>query len=849
MAPDTETPTEASVGKNLYPAAPLHYVQIGPHLSGDYKFGYDTGKGPLGQSFREEIRLADGTISGTYGVVDELGHRRVVHYSAGKSSQRERIPKRISDSVTSSPPRRTSEHIIDSVSQNSRYVENLDTNLVPPPRYTSPMASLELIDRLVPKTSTTPVYRNAEESMQRMSIVAPFNNIQGARNKVSVASSNVRAARNNVDSERNNARDAFRGVHYVSSSFRGARNVAYDSRNYINGARNNINDARNDVHDVQSLLPALQSQIKNIRSSQDYYQASNVRDSTSNAATKSLSELTHRRPINRNQRKIEIPETKIEDRSYDTASALRDIKRPKTYVFFCSESTVQVRIYIFHGFAVICPFRIENEWKKGEKVVSHDMPQWHSIRLVRNTNILVVNAIKRSLFGSSNLSLLCGHCGEDQGFEMLCLVISFVFLPSIFGQQERFSKHKETQIYSQHNQEAPKHSLYQYSSIGSFSGSTEDERFTPVVFSSKNYIAQNGHGAKFPGIRTFEDKNVKFQSLSDFKSIPSQSNKFSGVRTFEDKNVKFQSLSDLTPIPSQNSHPSPNNVIESGKVHKFREENELEVPRINSHQPLQNKHVENYEFNKFQHENVIDTRPRINNVQKLDQQTNRFEVVNDVSTRHNINKFSGQKNYDEKVIHDRFQKQRESNFNEVSTMRDLEERQRFETHQKLRSLVELPKKERQRELEDFQERPRESRYPDVQKRPVRPMSQPASPRQRRPKISRNRMREGRRLALPEVRRGPKVVKYIADTNGFAIREDLLKPLQDTIDRTHHQESRRKIVMTNAGPRHGSRVVTSAIRVAGQSGKFLPQIFDMKSRKKNLSVDRLAKVVGAREVVI
>ncbi|GFT87424.1 uncharacterized protein TNCV_4050701 [Trichonephila clavipes] len=70
----------------LYPAAPLHYVNIGHKLDGDYKFGYDTGRGPLGQSFREEIRLADGTISiRTYGVVDELGHKRLVHFSAGKT--------------------------------------------------------------------------------------------------------------------------------------------------------------------------------------------------------------------------------------------------------------------------------------------------------------------------------------------------------------------------------------------------------------------------------------------------------------------------------------------------------------------------------------------------------------------------------------------------------------------------------------------------------------------------------------------------------------------------------------------------------------------------------------------
>lgn len=48
----------------FYEAAPLHYVNIRSKLAGDYKFAYDTGKGPMGQSFREETRLADGTVKG-----------------------------------------------------------------------------------------------------------------------------------------------------------------------------------------------------------------------------------------------------------------------------------------------------------------------------------------------------------------------------------------------------------------------------------------------------------------------------------------------------------------------------------------------------------------------------------------------------------------------------------------------------------------------------------------------------------------------------------------------------------------------------------------------------------------
>ncbi|RWS22756.1 hypothetical protein B4U80_09261, partial [Leptotrombidium deliense] len=47
-------------------------------------FGYDTGKGPSGQSFREETRLPDGTVMGAYGYLDEHGKQRIVKYTAGK---------------------------------------------------------------------------------------------------------------------------------------------------------------------------------------------------------------------------------------------------------------------------------------------------------------------------------------------------------------------------------------------------------------------------------------------------------------------------------------------------------------------------------------------------------------------------------------------------------------------------------------------------------------------------------------------------------------------------------------------------------------------------------------------
>jgi hypothetical protein len=48
-----------------------------------YQFGYDTGKGPSGQSFREETRLPDGTVKGQYGYLDAQNRMRIVKYTAG----------------------------------------------------------------------------------------------------------------------------------------------------------------------------------------------------------------------------------------------------------------------------------------------------------------------------------------------------------------------------------------------------------------------------------------------------------------------------------------------------------------------------------------------------------------------------------------------------------------------------------------------------------------------------------------------------------------------------------------------------------------------------------------------
>ncbi|XP_018495730.1 altered inheritance of mitochondria protein 3 [Galendromus occidentalis] len=68
-----------------HPPAPVHYVSIGQKLEGDYKFGYETGKGSNGdESFRSETRDADGTVRGSYGYVDSNGKQITVHYEAGR---------------------------------------------------------------------------------------------------------------------------------------------------------------------------------------------------------------------------------------------------------------------------------------------------------------------------------------------------------------------------------------------------------------------------------------------------------------------------------------------------------------------------------------------------------------------------------------------------------------------------------------------------------------------------------------------------------------------------------------------------------------------------------------------
>ncbi|GBL75528.1 hypothetical protein AVEN_154874-1 [Araneus ventricosus] len=161
--PSSTKPTQPTTMKNVYQAAPLHYVNIGRKLDGDYKFGYDTGKGPSGQSFREEIRLADGTISGTYGVVDELGHKRVVHFSAGKAGL---LPQ---EEPTSKPTKNPSSTFT-TPSVGKPYLNTIARH------FTSPLASFNLANYLHLKT-TAPTSSRSTPTQQN-NIAAPRQSTQ-----------------------------------------------------------------------------------------------------------------------------------------------------------------------------------------------------------------------------------------------------------------------------------------------------------------------------------------------------------------------------------------------------------------------------------------------------------------------------------------------------------------------------------------------------------------------------------------------------------------------------------------------------------------------------------------------
>lgn len=67
------------------PAA-VQFANVGAAPGGEYQFGFHTGNQPGAKdnSFREEVRLPDGTVKGAYGYVDANGKQRIVRYTAGK---------------------------------------------------------------------------------------------------------------------------------------------------------------------------------------------------------------------------------------------------------------------------------------------------------------------------------------------------------------------------------------------------------------------------------------------------------------------------------------------------------------------------------------------------------------------------------------------------------------------------------------------------------------------------------------------------------------------------------------------------------------------------------------------
>ncbi|GIY22563.1 uncharacterized protein CDAR_269991 [Caerostris darwini] len=277
----------------------------------------------------------------------------------------------------------------------------------------------------------------------------------------------------------------------------------------------------------------------------------------------------------------------------------------------------------------------------------------------------------------------------------------------------------------------------------------------------------------------------------------------------------------------------------------------------------------------------------------------KFRETRDYEDRQRINKFPEGREFesrqsDEKIpgLRDFEGRQMEERF--PGGPKEYMGRQRNDKYQAAGNFEQRERNDKFQSLKDFEVRRRIDKFQGPrdleQHRTIRyeegfrglPMNEPEKPsrpgkpwhsshfsehrgRQRRPRTfsasrrtRENLLADGKRPFVAEIKRSPRIVKYIADKNGFAIREDLIKPLQETIDRTR-QESRRRIVTASAAglPQSSlSQVVTSAIRVAGQSngngeGKFLPQIFDLSVGKRpgHLDIDKLAYSLGAKELIL
>ncbi|XP_049767097.1 cuticle protein 18.6-like [Schistocerca cancellata] len=80
------------------------YHEVEPHGPGTYAWGYDVEDAATGNThFRQEERHANGTVTGSYGLLQPDGVVRVVHYVADDAGYRSRTEYRQTRSRTSLP--------------------------------------------------------------------------------------------------------------------------------------------------------------------------------------------------------------------------------------------------------------------------------------------------------------------------------------------------------------------------------------------------------------------------------------------------------------------------------------------------------------------------------------------------------------------------------------------------------------------------------------------------------------------------------------------------------------------------------------------------------------------------
>ncbi|GFR03168.1 uncharacterized protein TNCT_305181 [Trichonephila clavata] len=388
----------------------------------------------------------------------------------------------------------------------------------------------------------------------------------------------------------------------------------------------------------------------------------------------------------------------------------------------------------------------------------------------------------------------------------LGLILLGTFLSLSEQYEDTFSKRIEPHNnFLQFNSIAQEPTHFQYSSFGSQSSSAESNQISPEPFIRRPPFLsyQNSIDDKFREPRDFEDRQ--------------RINKFHETREFESRqsDEKIQGL--------------------DGRMNddKFQGTREF-MGRQRSDKLQGTQHFEPRERNEnFQGAQNFDLRERNDKFQRIQNfeprdRNDKFQEIKDSGMRRRTDKFQGSRD---------MVPQRNMRYEEGFRGIPSSESGKFNR---------LSKPWHSSHFSDHRGRQRHPRLS-------------SSSRRDSYKVRENFHFDGKRPVMAEIKRSPRIVKYIADKNGFAIREDLVKPLQDTIDRTR-QESRRRIVTASSSglPQNSlmSQVVTSAIRVSGQSnsngeGKFVPQIFDLSVGKKpnHIDIDKLAYSLGAKEIIL